>query len=142
VACGSAVEDFSSTSLLLLLHAYTSAATPATRLQPCASAFSYHFIHPYYVPIKTTNACRFLFPLLSVSGVFSPPLRQHLLFPCEQLLCNIIKSSLCFFNLFWFRGGGCIAYLQLIIKIIKNLYSHQKLTQIRKSQHCRMFLYS
>lgn len=57
---------------------------------------------PFFTPvtgtIQTAKACRFLFPLLSVSGWWGfslSLLRQHLLFPCEQMLCNITKSSLC-----------------------------------------------
>lgn len=138
VACGSTVEDFSSTSQLLLLYMYTSATTPATCLQPYTLAFSSPFIHWYYMPRskQQMHADPYSLYFQYLVWVFSP-LRQHLLFPCEQLLCNITKSSLCLFNLFCFRGGGCIAYLRLIII---NLYSHQKSAQIRKSKHCNVFL--
>lgn len=133
MACGSTVEDFSSTSQLLLLYAYTSATTPATRLQPYTLAFSSPFIHSYYMPRSKQQMHADSYSLCFQYLVrFFPPLRQHLLFPCEQLLCNIIKSSFWLFNLFWFREGGCIAYLQLIIII--NLYSHQKSAQNQKKQ--------
>lgn len=67
VACGS-VEDFSSTSQLLL---YTSTSATSYCLQPCLSSPS-PLLTWIYAKIKTTNACRLLLPLFSVSGgVFS-----------------------------------------------------------------------
>lgn len=109
------------------------------RLQP--------FLPPLFTPIirqdQNNKGMQILIPStfsIWVVLFFSlSPLRQHLLFPCEQMLCNITKSSLCLFNLLWFRGGGCIAYLQIIII---NLYRHQKSAQIRKSKLCNIFLYS
>lgn len=126
MACGSTVEDFSSTSQLLLLYTYTLATTPATRLH--LSLFFPLSSLVLYAKIKSPmHADSYSLYIQYLCFIFFSPLRQHLLFPCEQLLCNIIKSSLGLFNLFWFRGGGCIAYLQLITM---NLYSHQKSAQI------------
>lgn len=132
MACGSNVEDFSSTShLLSSLYIYSCKHTSYSPTTLHFSLFFPLYSLILYAKLKTSNACRLLLPLLSVWWGFFSPLRQHLLFPCEQLLCNIIESSLCLSNLFWFRGSGCIEYLQLIAI---NLYRHQKICSNQKKQ--------
>lgn len=106
VACGSTVKAFPSISQFLPLYMYTSATTLATQLKPCTITFSSPFNQSYYMPSsKPQMHAWFLslyvqYPLFKIS-FFLVLLRQHSLFPCEQLLCNIIKSSLCLFNLVW-----------------------------------------